>query len=73
MHMAIDHNSKKNDMRQVNKKFQKFERQYRDCIKRNRDKIWTETMCYVMPACHAGILNVKGWCHKSWSNPYIVV
>ena len=26
-----------------------------------------------MPAGDAGIPNVKGWCHKSWSNPYIVV
>ena len=30
--------SKKNERRQVNKKFHKFERVYRDCIKRTRDK-----------------------------------
>ena len=30
--------SKKNERRQVNKKFNKFERVYRDCIKRTRDK-----------------------------------
>ena len=30
---------------QVNKKFRKFERKYRDCIKRNGDKIGTQT-CY---------------------------
>ena len=30
---------------QVNKKFRKFEMKYRDCIKRNRDKIGTQT-CY---------------------------
>ena len=29
----------------VNKKFRKFERKYRDCIKRNGDKIGTQT-CY---------------------------
>ena len=31
---------------QVNKKFRKFEVQYRDCIKMIRDKIGTQT-CYV--------------------------
>ena len=35
----------KNDRRQVNKKFRKLERKYRDFIKRNRDKIGTQT-CY---------------------------
>ena len=35
----------KNDGRQVNKKFRKFERKYRDCIKRKGDKIGTQT-CY---------------------------
>ena len=30
---------------QVNKKFRKFERKYRDCIKRKGDKIGTQT-CY---------------------------
>ena len=30
---------------QVNKKIRKFERKYRDCIKRNGDKIGTQT-CY---------------------------
>ena len=30
---------------QVNKKFRKFGRKYRDCIKRNEDKIGTQT-CY---------------------------
>ena len=30
---------------QVNKKFRKFGRKYRDCIKRNGDKIGTQT-CY---------------------------
>ena len=30
---------------QVNKKFRKFERKYRDCIKRNGDKIGTQA-CY---------------------------
>ena len=34
-----------NMMIQVNKKFRKFERKYRDCIKRNGDKIGTQT-CY---------------------------
>ena len=33
----------KNDGRQVNKKFRKFGRKYRDCIKRNGDKIGTQT------------------------------
>ena len=28
---------------QVNKKFRKFEGKYRDCIKRNEDKIGTQT------------------------------
>ena len=32
---------------QVNKKFRKFESKYRDCIKRNGDKIGTQT-CYVI-------------------------
>ena len=32
---------------QVNKKFWKFERKYRDCIKRKGDKIGTQT-CYVI-------------------------
>ena len=33
---------------QVNKKFRKFERKYRACIKRNRDKIGTQTcLCYI--------------------------
>ena len=32
---------------QVNKKFRKFERKYRDCIKRKGDKIGTQT-CYVI-------------------------
>ena len=31
--------------KQVNKKFRKFERKFRDCIKRNGDKIGTQT-CY---------------------------
>ena len=31
--------SKKNERRQVNEKFPKLERGYRDCIKRTRDKI----------------------------------
>ena len=30
--------SKKNERRQVNKQFHKFERVYRDCITRTRDK-----------------------------------
>ena len=30
--------SKKNERRQVNEKFHKLERVYRDCIKRTRDK-----------------------------------
>ena len=30
--------SKKNERRQVNEKFNKLERVYRDCIKRTRDK-----------------------------------
>ena len=32
---------------QVNKKCRKFERKYRDCIKRKGDKIGTQT-CYVI-------------------------
>ena len=32
-------------VRQVNKIFRKFGRKYRDCIKRNGDKIGTQT-CY---------------------------
>ena len=41
----------KNDGRQVNKKFRKFERKYRDCIKRNGDKIGTQT-CYDISTYH---------------------
>ena len=33
------------DRTQINKKFRKFERKYRDCIKRKGDKIGTQT-CY---------------------------
>ena len=37
--------SKKNERRQVNEKFHKLEREYRDCIKRTRDK----TRIYSIP------------------------
>ena len=60
----------KEGVRQVNEKGRK----YRDCIKRNRDKIWTRTMCYDVPAYHTRIPNVKGWCLINCGlNPYIVV
>ena len=38
----------KNDRRQVNEKFRKFERKYRDCIKMKGDKIGTQ-ICYDVP------------------------
>ena len=40
--------SKKNERRQVNEKFHKLERGYRDCIKRTRDK----TRIYSIPQMH---------------------
>ena len=43
--VKIASDKQKNDGRQVNKKFRKFESKYRDCIKRNGDKIGTQT-CY---------------------------
>ena len=41
----IASDKQKNDGRQVNKKFRKFDSKYRDYIKKNRDKIGTQT-CY---------------------------
>ena len=38
----------KNDERQLNKIFRKFERKYMNCIKRNGDKIGIQT-CYDIP------------------------
>ena len=43
--IALIHISSNPYISQVNKKFRKFERKYRDCIKRNGDKIGTQT-CY---------------------------
>ena len=43
--MLICHGKGVTNSIQVNKKFRKFESEYRDCIKRNGDKIGTQT-CY---------------------------
>ena len=53
-------NKKCNDRRQVNKKIRKFERKYRDCIKRKGDKIETQT-CYdisTYPYCSVNMHNI---------------
>ena len=41
--------SKKNERRQVNEKFHKLERGYRDCIKRTKDKTRTYSILHDAP------------------------